>query len=111
MFVDNIIMHHRRLHEQNREMTVKMAKEIMRSYNKPKKQAPGKHQTRALASRSKPKTIQKSPDLWRDRAAIRERTKSIRGLIDLHRTRARSRWVSVVGRSRMEDGRDHTIYL
>jgi len=84
-FTDNIIMHHKRLHDRNREIVVASAK------------------TRALAK--KLTAGQKAPQpessrKWRDRVDTKDRGQTIRGRIDARRSRARSRWLSVADMSR-----------
>lgn len=90
-FVDNIIMHHKRLHDRNRAIVVSNAR------------------TRALAKRDAAKQPQ-SPSLQRS-AMVRERTQNkpsmsamtlkergaqLRGRVDARRIRARSRWLSTM---------------
>lgn len=87
-FVDNIIMHHKRLHDKNRAMIVSNAR------------------SRALARREQikkePTSLAKSSDLKRDDAkmkyssSLKERGEKLRGHNDARRLRARSRWLSVV---------------
>lgn len=76
-FVDNIIMHHKRLHDRNREIVVASAK------------------TKSLARRLH-KSDAPVPETrkWRDRVEIRDRGRTIRGRVDARRLRARSRWLS-----------------
>jgi hypothetical protein len=71
-------MHHRRIHNKNREIIVNSAKE------------------KFLARRLGIKKPVESPRKWRDRVDIKDRGLKIRGLIEARKTRARSRWVSVV---------------
>lgn len=83
MFVDNIIMHHKRLHDKNREITINLAKAKtpIKEKEKPKLQS-------VLTKDNQTK--------WRDKASVRERTLKLRGRVDARRIRARSRWVSIV---------------
>ena len=78
-FTDNIIMHHKRLHDRNREIVVASTRE------------------RVLAKKAAANSPQVSAShKWRDRVdSTRERGSTIRGRIDARRSRARSRWVSV----------------
>ncbi len=87
-FVDNSVMHHRRLHDRNRETIVSNAR------------------SRVLARREallqKPSLLQNQPQKnrdektkWRDAADIKSRGQTIRGRIDSRRLRAKSRWLSV----------------
>lgn len=78
-FTDNIIMHHKRLHDRNREIIVASTRE------------------RVLAKKAAANSPQISASRkWRDRVdSTKERGHAIRGRIDARRSRARSRWVSV----------------
>ncbi len=84
-FTDNIIMHHKRLHDRNREIVVASAKTRALS----KKLASGQKEPQPESSRK-----------WRDRVEVRDRGRIIRGRIDARRSRARSRWLSVAEMSR-----------
>lgn len=88
-FTDNIIMHHKRLHDKNREIIVSNAR------------------SRALARRGQAK--KESPSLERARdlktsdvkmkyatGSLKERGEKLRGHVDARRMRARSRWLSVM---------------
>jgi hypothetical protein len=87
-FVDNIIMHHKRLHDKNRQMIVSNAR------------------TRALARRDQAKKESPSlakPEMKRDdfkmkytSKSLKERGEKLRGHNDARRLRARSRWLSVM---------------
>jgi len=88
-FVDNIIMHHKRLHDRNRELLISNAR------------------TRALARRKSQEkqppmgaspTLQKDrdqPTKWRDTVSLKQRGADLRGRSDARRLRARSRWLTV----------------
>ena len=78
-FTDNIIMHHKRLHDRNREVVISSVR------------------TRVLAKKLAAATpdAKPNPRKWRDRVDTRDRGRSIRGRIDARRSRARSRWLSV----------------
>ena len=89
-FVDNIIMHHQRLAKMNRQTIAGNARE------------------RAIARREKVKQkdiLQKDRNSdreqeirkkWRAGISLKERGQRIRGTIDARRTRARSRWLTIV---------------
>lgn len=79
-FTDNIIMHHKRLHDKNRQIVVASARVRMLAKNAAKKD-------KLSASQDGRK--------WRDRVEIKDRGRIIRGRIDAKRSRARSRWLSV----------------
>lgn len=86
-FIDNIIMHHKRIHDSNRDLTIRKAK--------------GRSQQRKKILKSSPKAIESitkgdQDTKWRNSVSIRERGAKIRGRIDSRRLRARSRWVSLV---------------
>lgn len=74
-FTDNIIMHHKRLHDKNRQIAISEAREKALSNNSLKKPTESRR--------------------WRDRVEIKDRGRIIRGRIDTKRMRARSRWLSV----------------
>ncbi len=88
-FVDNIIMHHKRLHDRNRELLISNAR------------------TRALARRKAQEkqppmgaspTLQKDRDQpikWRDTVSLKQRGADLRGRSDARKLRARSRWLTV----------------
>ena len=90
MFVDNIIMHHKRLHDKNREMIISNAR------------------ARAIARREQAKkqgpSLARSQEVKRDDVkmkysrtnSLRERGEKLRGLNDARRMRARSRWLSAM---------------
>ncbi len=82
-FTDNIVMHHKRLHDRNREVVVSSAR------------------TRSLAKKLAAGTTPEkaAPRKWRDRVDTRDRGLSIRGRVEARRSRARSRWLSVAGTS------------
>ncbi len=87
-FVDNIIMHHKRLHDKNRQLIISNAR------------------TRALARRTQPKkeeiSLAKSAESRREdlkakySTSLKERGEKLRGHVDARRVRARSRWLSVM---------------
>lgn len=89
-FVDNIIMHHQRLAKMNRQTIAGNARE------------------RALARRDKIKSKadfqkdrnserdQEMRKKWQGGVSLKERGQKIRGTIDARRTRARSRWLTIV---------------
>lgn len=88
-FVDNIIMHHKRLHDQNRELAVKNARSQIISRRDELK----KKQQLAL-ERAKNPHLDKEKK-WQELVIMREKSQAVRGRIDARRIRARSRWLSV----------------
>ncbi len=89
-FVDNIIMHHKRLHDRNREIAISNARQRAIERNKKK----SKENLDLEISK-----LNNSPNknIWRQKIAMQERAKQIRGRIDARRTRARSRWLTISG--------------
>ena len=89
-FVDNIIMHHKRLHDRNRAMLINNARDraLIRK-NTLKKDSISLQQSVNLTQEEKPKK-------WTEKTNLREKGREIRGRIDARRLRARSRWISVV---------------
>ncbi|MBU6140894.1 MAG: hypothetical protein KGP29_05020 [Proteobacteria bacterium] len=88
-FVDNIIMHHKRLHDKNRQSIISNAR------------------TRALARRNQNKkdepSLAKSSESGREdlkakysTSSLKERGAKLRGHVDARRIRARSRWLTVM---------------
>ena len=87
-FVDNIIMHHKRLHDKNREIAISNVRNRLLE----KKEAL-KKQALSLHHASPPKN---EATKWRDKTAdTKDRGLTIRGRLDARRLRARSRWLSV----------------
>jgi len=85
-FVDNIIMHHRRIHERNRELVVTNARSKVlarRETERKKLEQQGLQHERDDARK------------WRDAGNVKHKIGEIRGRIDARKMRARSRWVSV----------------
>ena len=81
-FVDNIVMHHKRLHDRNREITIKIIKSrILDKHKKKAKQFP---------------VLAKEPQIkWQDRFDSKGKASSMRERIEARRVRARSRWLTV----------------
>jgi hypothetical protein len=87
-FVDNIIMHHKRLHDHNRELAIKEArKRGLKLNNKEKKDS-------LVKSVRKPEMNDRK-DAWQQKILIKEYSKQIRGRIEARRVRARTRWLTV----------------
>jgi hypothetical protein len=94
-FVDNIIMHHKRLHDRNRELAVSNAR------------------NRALARRKalekKPTQINSSPlqhsrddSKWRTKVQLKDRGAELRSRSHARKIRAESRWATLI-RSAQDD--------
>lgn len=88
-FVDNIILHHKRLHDKNRSLAVNKARDQAIA----RRDALKKKQELSLEKARNPQKDQERK--WRELVEMRERSSSIRGRIDSRRMRARSRWLSV----------------
>lgn len=88
-FVDNIILHHKRLHDKNRELSVSRVREQALA----KREAMKKQQSLSL---ERAKSLKKDDSKkWREMVELKDRSNNIRGRIDNRRLRARSRWLSV----------------
>lgn len=88
-FVDNIVMHHKRLHDKNRAIAIGNVRQRLLE----KREALKKQSLTSMIDR--PKTPD-SATKWRDRYDGREKISAIKGRVDTRRARARSRWLSVV---------------
>ncbi len=87
-FVDNIIMHHRRLQEINRQKIVSSAREraLLRK----------KNLLNNSLQRTKPKAKPEINRTWHNGLSMRDKGVKIRGSVDTRKIRARSRWLSAV---------------
>lgn len=89
-FVDNIIMHHKRLHDRNRELVITNAR--TRALNRRKE----------LEKKSKPvmtPTLQHSREqsqLWRNKIDLKSKGEVLRDRAKARKLRAESRWASVM---------------
>ncbi len=88
-FVDNIIMHHKRLHDKNRQSIIINARSrALARKNQAKKDG-------ALMASRTPES--KAPDMRSKYApTLKERGEKLRGRVDARRLRARSRWLTVM---------------
>lgn len=89
-FVDNIIMHHKRLHDRNRELAVSKARQRV--------QARKKALERARVEKFQPKPNKEKEEesmKWRNAVTMKDRGKTLRGRIDTKKSRARTRWTSI----------------
>jgi hypothetical protein len=86
-FVDNIIMHHKRLHDKNRQVAV----DAMRKKALEKREALKKRQPTLTEALS----LDKGPLRWRDKLDVKERSQTARDRIHCRKSRAQSRWLSV----------------
>jgi len=89
-FVDNIIMHHQRLAKMNRQTIVGNARERAMAR---------REKTQRKADLYKDQSFEKNQEArkkWQGGVSLKERGQKIRGTIDARRTRARSRWLTIV---------------
>lgn len=96
LFVDNIVMHHKRLHDKNRQNTINdIRKRALEKRESLKKKA--KTFKQAL-------TPEEESTKWRDQAQNRQNQAiSMRARIESRRARANSRWRSIAEGSSNED--------
>ena len=80
-FVDNIVMHHKRIHDRNREVIVNDAR--------------ARVMARRQLARSENKEIGNPQTKWREKVEVKKKGETLRGRVDARRLRARSRWLSV----------------
>ncbi len=91
MFVDNIIMHHKRLHDRNREITINLARRKMLQKDEDRKKS-----KKALALKNKNK--------WRDKYAKHSRAVELKERINARRIRAKSSWAALIDEQRAREG-------
>lgn len=91
MFVDNIIMHHKRLHDRNREITIDLTRKKLLDKEKEKKK---KEDDRELKEKNK----------WREKYAKNSRAVELKERINARRIRAKSSWVAMLEESRAREG-------
>lgn len=87
-FTDNIIMHHKRIHDKNRQIVIASARSKSASSRLLRKKD---HLERRGLS---PKDMPNESTKWRDYVDLRDRGAKIRGRVDARKLRARSRWLS-----------------
>ncbi len=90
-FVDNIIMHHKRLHDRNRAIVVSNA----RSRALAKREASKNNRTPSIQSYTTQQRERKRTQ-WQNGSSLKERGVALRGAVDARRTRARSRWLAMM---------------
>ncbi len=89
-FVDNIIMHHQRLAKMNRQTIAGNARE---------RALARRDKIKSKADFQKDKNSERDQEMrkkWQGGVSLKERGQKIRGTIDARRTRARSRWLTIV---------------
>lgn len=89
-FVDNIIMHHKRLHDRNREMVITNARTRALARRKElEKKEPQLSQSALQHNRS-----QSTP--WRNKTDLKSRGEELRNRANARKLRAESRWACVM---------------
>ncbi len=83
MFVDNIIMHHKRLHDKNRQITIDL---VSRGLSKKKDDRKKEKRERNLKEKNK----------WREKYAKDNRAVELKERINARRIRAKSGWVAMM---------------
>jgi hypothetical protein len=97
-FVDNIIMHHKRLHDRNRELVVSNARTRALARKKDRDQKPQITQSTQLIH-------QRNNDLkWQQRVQTKDRGAEIRDRLNARKLRANSRWASIIRNDREANG-------
>lgn len=91
MFVDNIILHHRRLHNRNRQITIDLARS--RILNKDKNR-----------EKAKAELARKKKNKWREKYAKHHRAVEIKERINARRIRAKSSWTALIDEKRSLEG-------
>ncbi len=91
-FVDNIIMHHKRLHDRNRATVVFDVRSRVLARRKELEKNPLSLQKSSTAQQD-----HSDSHKWRNAVSLKDRGAEMRGRADAKRLRARSRWLSVMG--------------
>ncbi len=87
-FVDNIVMHHKRLHDKNRQNAIdSIRKKALEKREALKKRTPTFKEALLLD--------REGPSIWRDKVNLKERSSSARDRIKMRELRAKSRWASL----------------
>jgi DNA-binding transcriptional MerR regulator len=101
MFVDNIVMHHKRLHDQNRKKVIEKTRTKLSSKTSKTKSSPGKSDLKPRLQKPKAHTPNKNPG---PKQTTPEKG-HIKGAIDIGRQRSKSKWAVRV----KDDGTSKTI--
>jgi hypothetical protein len=96
-FVDNIIMHHKRLHDRNRELVITNAR--TRALNRRKKELDKK----TISSSSTSLQHIRNQGSFTSRIDLRSRGEELREQAKARRIRAESRWASIMRSGQKED--------
>ncbi len=97
-FVDNIIMHHKRLHDRNREMVINNARTRALARKKVKEEKPNLSNSTLQYSRTN------NNSRWQTKVNTKERGEEIRQRIEAKSLRANSRWASLIRNDREANG-------
>lgn len=91
-FVDNIIMHHKRIHDRNRQLAVDNARSraIARRDALKREALP-----LSIQKLTAPKPAQDESLKWRNAVSLRQKGEELRGRADARKLRARSRWLAI----------------
>jgi len=96
-FVDNIIMHHKRIHDRNREMVISNARTRALARKKGKEGLSLTQNSSLTHQRDKDQN-------WQQRVAPKEKGKEIRERLEARKLRANSRWASIIRNNREANG-------
>ncbi len=97
-FVDNIIMHHKRIHDRNRELVISNARSRALARKK-------SAESPSLAKASSPLTHQREKSQnWQEKIVAKERGAEIRERLNARKIRANSRWASIIRNNREANG-------
>jgi hypothetical protein len=97
-FVDNIIMHHQRLANINRQLIVNNARErAVARREKIKSKSQNREASRGF-SFNRDRSVDPRQK-WRQNEDLKERGKRLRGMSDARRVRARSKWLTVMSQN------------
>lgn len=87
-FVDNVIMHHQRIHQKNRDIVIQEPIEL-------EKRKKLKRKKKKEQQRKKDKETRSNNEKWQNADDLKHKGTIIRGRIDARRLKARSKWLSV----------------
>ena len=93
MFVDNIIMHHKRLHDKNRQITIDLARSRLLAQKEREKK-----------KRKKDLELKENKNGWREKYAKHDRATLIKDRIKARKIRAKSSWIAMVEEARVTEG-------
>lgn len=91
-FVDNIIMHHKRLHDHNRKLSIKNARQRAIERKKQLEEPSLLKESQALEHQRKKQESTK----WQDKVNIKKRSLDLRSTTNAKKLRAQSRWATLM---------------